>query len=197
MNALHGLFLAVLILPVGQPQPTPQTIDERFTRLIELKKQIADLTKTKLALEADIASAIKELLDKARNNGIPFEPPAPPGPPTPPVPVDPLAAKLKAAFDADPADPAARRNSAKDLAALYRAAAKLCGDASIESSADLMDQVTKAAKKMVGETALRGVRLIVNTGLNDLLPFEAPLSAEQRQATAALFVKVSGILEGF
>lgn len=118
----------------------------------------------------------------------------PPKPPEPP-PTDPLAAKLKLVFDADPAALATRREQAKDLAALYRQAAKLAEDESVATSGALLQRVKDASATLVGPTALREVRRVVAQELAAVLPTDDVLSAEQRRATAALFLRLAAILD--
>jgi hypothetical protein len=124
---------------------------------------------------------------------------APPGPgpnPKPPnPPPDVLRAKLKAAFDSDSADPAQKREQAKDLAALYRAAAKLAEDSAVPTSGELLRRVRDAAGTLIGPDALKEVRRIVGGELAALLPTDAALTDTQRTTAAALFRKLAAILE--
>lgn len=124
---------------------------------------------------------------------------APPGPgpnPKPPVPPpDALRAKLKAALDADAAPPELKREQAKDLAALYRAAAKLAGDSAVPTSGELLRRVRDAAGTLIGPDALKEVRRFVGSELASLLPTDAALSDAQRASAAALFRKLASLLE--
>ena len=121
-------------------------------------------------------------------------PPDPkPKPPDPPA--DPLRAKLKAAYDAD-ASPK-RQDQAKDLAALYREAAKLAADGTVATSGDLLARVRAASASLVGPDALKGVRQVAAAELVAVLPTDAPLSGDQRAAAAALFLKLAELLDGF
>jgi hypothetical protein len=129
-------------------------------------------------------------------------PPDPgPGPgPKPPVPppADPLRVKLKTAFDADGAAPELRRNQAKDLAALYREAGKLCVSPDVQTAGDLLARVKAASASMVGPDALKGVRTAVAGELALLFPTDGPLGAvdsEPRKKAAALFTKLAVILD--
>ena len=119
---------------------------------------------------------------------------APPGP-GPKPPDDLLRAKLKAAFDSDAAPAATKREQAKDLAALYRAAAKLARDSATPTSGELLARVREAARTLVGPDALKEVRHVAGDALAALLPTDAPLSDAQRAAAAALFTKLATILE--
>lgn len=123
--------------------------------------------------------------------------PGPLPPPKPkPKPEDPLKARLKAAYDADPAEPAKRKDQAKDLAELYRQAADLCGKPEVATSGDLLHRVRAASATLVGADALKGVRREVAQELAVLLPADAALSGEQRLAVAELFRKLAAILDG-
>lgn len=101
--------------------------------------------------------------DPARCVVVIGQPPGPkPNPPEPPQPpADPLRAKLKATFDSDSAPAAAKREQAKDLAALYRAAAKLAQNSATSTSGELLARVREAARTLVGPDALKDVRHVV------------------------------------
>jgi hypothetical protein len=121
---------------------------------------------------------------------------APPNPRPPAPPVDPLKAKLKAAYDADPAPVAAKLESAKDLAALYRQAAQLVVKPDVATAGDLLARVKTAASSLVGADALKGVRTVVAGELSVLFPADGPLTDVQRQKAAELFTKLASILDG-
>src|SRR5579872_4312921 len=126
----------------------------------------------------------------------PPAPPVPPAPPAPPPPADPLQAKLAAAFSAAAGTPAQKKEWAKDLAALYRAAAKLSNDPTVTSAATLKAKLSAAAGALVGDTALREVRTVVAGELAVVLPTaEADLTADHRAAAAALFSRFAAALE--
>ncbi len=127
----------------------------------------------------------------------PLPEPRPPPPPDPPQPrpPDPLQARLSAAYTADAAAPDVKREHAKDLAALYRAAAKLADDPTIATSGELLRRVRDAAGLLIGPQALRDIRQIVASELASLLPTDAPLTASQRASAAQLFRKLAGYLE--
>jgi hypothetical protein len=118
-----------------------------------------------------------------------------PNPKPPEPPPDSLRVKLKAAFDADPAPSESKREHAKDLAALYCAAAKLAEDASVPTSGELLRRVRDAAGTLIGSDALREVRRVAGNELSALLPTDAPLSPQHRTSAAALFRKLATILE--
>lgn len=124
--------------------------------------------------------------------GTPGPEPKPPDPPA-----DPLRAKLKVAFDADNAPLAQKREQTRDLAALYRAAAKLAEDSAVGTSGELLRRVRDAAGTLVGADALKDVRRVVGGELATLLPIDVALTGSQRTTIAALFRQLSDILDGF
>ncbi len=115
--------------------------------------------------------------------------------PGPKPPDDRLFARLKSAFDSDSALAATKREQAKDLAALYRAAAKLAQDPETPTSGELLARVRQAARTLVGPDALKDVRHVAADALAALLPTDAPLAEVQRATVAALFTRLATILE--
>jgi hypothetical protein len=132
--------------------------------------------------------------DPARCTVVLGDPPGP-KPPDPRPPTDPLRAKLKAALDADAAPAATKREQAKDLAALYRAAARLARDSAVPTSGELLARVRDAARTLVGPDALKDVRRAAGDELSALLPTDAPLTDPLRTSAAALFTKLASLLE--
>ena len=119
-----------------------------------------------------------------------------PGPgPGPAPPADPLKARLKAAYDTDPLVIDKRREQAKDLAALYRQAAKLAADPTVATSGDLLQRVKAAAGTLVGADSLKAVRTVAGVELAAVLPTDAALADDQRSAAAALFAKLAATLD--
>jgi hypothetical protein len=121
----------------------------------------------------------------------PVPPPAPPPPPD-----DPLAKRLKAAYDADPAPQKAEAK--KDLAELYRQAARLAADPAVRTAGDLLGRVRKAAEALA-PGALVGLRKVVAEELAKVLPGDAgeALTAGHRVAAAELFSKLAAALDSF
>lgn len=194
-GGLSGPLAALLQPAPPAPAPAPPTLDQLIQRVQDLRKQKAELQKAEDAAAADLKArlqALKDLLDSLN-----IDPhPAPPKPPTPPAPpADPLAAKLKAAFDGDAADVAKRREQAKDLAALYRQAAKLAADNSVAAAGDLLSRVKTASAALVGADALKAVRGVVASELAAILPTDDPLTDAQRKSAADLFAKLAVVLE--
>ena len=192
-----SLLVALLAAPVAAQEPAPPTLDQLIDRLAELQKRKDDAAKEAEAVKDSIRTLWKGYGEKLQKLGV-LDPLPPPAPPKPPEPVDPLKARLAAAFDAD-ADAAGKRGHAKDLAALYRQAAKLAQDTSVATSGDLLQQVARAAATLLndppGGKHLAGVRRVVGEELNRLLPTDDPLTDAQRKAAAELFGKLATILD--
>jgi hypothetical protein len=113
-----------------------------------------------------------------------------------PTPADPLRARLKSAFDKSAGSPAEKAEWAKDLAALYRQAARLSADASVTSAAALKQKLKDASAALVGAEALKEVRQAVALELATVLPgTETDLTDDQRAAAAALFLRLAVILD--
>lgn len=170
--------------------PAPASVDSLIERIAELRRQRADLDKREAELVAALKAELKRLQDLADRLGLNLPLPKPPEPPA-----DPLRAKLKTAFDADPLQLDKRKGAAADLAALYRQAAKLAADPEVATSGALLDRVRQAAGMLVGADGLRDVRRAAGAELSAILPTDADLTAEQRDATAKLFQRLAVILE--
>ncbi len=205
------MTLALLVIPSAfarsqEPDARP-TIDEQIAKLVALKQQQADLKKQEEVVAADLKKRFDDLRDLLDKLGIidpkPPKPPEPKPPePKPPEPVDPLVAKLKAAFAADPPTSLeTKREYAKLLAALYRAAEKLTRNESVGTSGELLAQVSRAAADLLedppGMKKLAGTRKVVNAELATLLPTDELLTEGQRASVAALFKKLAAILDAF
>lgn len=125
--------------------------------------------------------------------------PPDPGPIPPPKPADPLRAKLLAAYGAEAAADKAER--VRDLAELYRQAARFAGTAA--TAAELRGLIRDASALMFAEdkaappVILKGVRGVVGAELAALLPADAPLTPDQRAAAAALFRRLAETLDTF
>lgn len=117
-----------------------------------------------------------------------------PAPPRP-EPADPLRGRMRAAFDADPAPPPAKREQARDLAELYRQAGKLCGDPAVLTSGDLLQRVKAAAVTLVGADALKDVRRVAAAEIAAVLATDAPLTDDQRTRAAAAFARLAETLD--
>jgi hypothetical protein len=178
--------------------PPPSTIPEVIKAILGLRAERMELDKK----EGDARKLLDKLLKEQQDalDLLNVKPPKPPEP-KPPEPVDPLAKKLRAAFDGDPVQLDTRRGQAKDLAALYRQAAKLAQDTSVASSGELLAQVSKAAATMLSDPPpparrnLADVRKVVALELGTVLPTDDALTDAQRKAVAELFAKLAAILE--
>jgi hypothetical protein len=186
-----NLLLALLLLPL--PSAPAPSVDELIERVESLDKQRTEIEKQRTAAIAELKARLKEIQDRLDRLNIPT--PKPPEP-EPPKPNDPLATKLKAAFEADAAPAATKREHAKDLAALYRQAAKLAADEAVPTSGELLRMVREASGRLVGADALKDVRRVVAGELGELLPTDGALSGEQRKQAAALFAKLAAVLDG-
>lgn len=121
----------------------------------------------------------------------------PPGPAPPPTPVDPLRAKLRSAFGRAAGTPAEKREWAKDLAALYRAAAKLVPDPGLVTAGQLKLKLKDASATLIGPDALKEVRQAVAVELAAVLPTtDADLTDAHRATAAALFTRLATVLDG-
>ncbi len=194
MQLLVSLALTIAPLPVAA-DPSP-SVPELIAKVKELRLKEAEARKAREVAEAELKAEAKRQQDELDKLFGPTPDPKP-NPPKPPEPVDPLRAKLRAAFDADPAQLDIRRNSAKDLAELYRQASKLSADASVETSGDLLKRVRDASATLVGADALRECRRVVAQELGALLPTDEPLTDGQRKAVAELFGRLAVVLESF
>ena len=126
-------------------------------------------------------------------------PPGPPPPgPTPPVPpapppADPFAAKVRAAYTADPAGPAEKRGEAVLLAELYRQAADLAGKPEIATGGQLVEQVKKAADAL-RVTGLVAVRNVVAAELGQVADLTTPLTADARAKVASVYKRAAAAI---
>lgn len=188
-------------VPPG-PAVTP-TIEQLIAKLTDLRKQRADVEKAEAAVAADIRARVKELTDKLAKLGlVDVLPPGPgpnppvPVPPVPPVPVDPLKQKLRVGFDLAAGTATQKREWAKELAALYRAAAKLVVNPELATAGQLKDKLREAAASLIGADSLKEVRQAVAVELAGVLPTtEGELTDEQRKAAAVLFGKLASLLD--
>lgn len=188
--------------PAQEPPKPPASggIDATIDRIAELRRQRAELDKQEQAAVGELKVQLKSLNDRLDRLGVLGPPPKPPEPAPPkPDPPDPLRAKLKAAFDADPAPASDRRAQALDLAALYRAAAALARDEACATSGELLGRVTEAAGRLLadppGGRKLAAVRKAAAAELAAVLPTDAPLAPGSRAAAAALFERLAAALD--
>lgn len=94
----------------------------------------------------------------------------PPPPPPPPPPVDPIFQGLALAFSTDPA-PAADKAKYRDvLAGVYNQIGELAFNAEVQTIGQLYNKLRDAAKILLPDNALRGVREVVATEFQAKLP---------------------------
>lgn len=187
-------LLALLLgaAPLAAQDKAPANIDQTIDRIAELRARRAELDKLEAAAVGDLKAQLKALNDKIDKLGLSGPAPVPP----PPVPVDLLRGRLRDALKAAAGDDAKKREWAKDLAALYRAAAKLTADPEVATAAALSQRLKDAAKALVGADTLIEVRRVVSAELGAVLPTaDADLTDTQRAAASALFAKLATHLD--
>lgn len=192
------LALALCGAPLCAQQPPP-SIDQLAADVVGIRTKRAELEKAEAEKLGAIAAELKrqrELLEKLGLDTPTPKPPAPVPPPVPVPPVDPLRSKLKAAFDAALGASADKAEWARDLAALYRAAAKLAADPTLATAGTLRAKLKDASAALIGSEALKEVRQAVAVELAAVLPTtDADLTDAHRAAAAALFKALAGHLE--
>ena len=196
---LRPLAITALVLCCthsGAQEPPRPSVEQLVEKVAEYDRQQVEITKNRAQAVADLKAELKRLQDLIDKLNLPDVGPKP-VPPKPPEPADPLRAKLRAAYDADPADAAQKRTHARDLAALYRQAAKLAQDAAVATSGELLGRVRDAAGTLIGADALRECRRCVGAELGALLPTDDALAPDQRKAAADLFTRLAAILDTF
>lgn len=185
----------------AQDSPTP-SVDSLVAKLADLRKQRAALEKSEAEVRAALKAELKRIADlvgKLDVDGPPVVPPDVKPKPPEPAPVDPLTQRVRDAIRASAGTDAAKRAQCLDLAALYRAAAKLAPDAAQFPDADsLLARLRQAAAQMLGDPdALREVRRVVAGELAAVLPTvaDAPLTDSHRAAAVKVFERLAAILE--
>ncbi len=195
---LLSLLLTATAARGADPAPS---IDTTIERIADLRAKQAELAKQEQTAVADLRNQLKALNDKIDALGLDKRPDKKPDdkivpPPVPPAPVDPLKVKLKAALDASAGSDAQKKEWAKDLAALYRQAAKLVTDPTLTTAVQLRQKLKDASAALIGADALVPVRQVVALELAAVLPTtEADLTDAQRVAAAVLFTKLAVLLD--
>jgi hypothetical protein len=105
--------------------------------------------------KGDVPSEIVEFLVTVEPDG-----PEPPPDPKPPEPSDPLTRKLREAFQADPGDPAAKREYLAVLAGFYSAMAKHVSADQVATVGDLLSDYRNAIPAVLPESAIPAVRKV-------------------------------------
>ena len=124
--------------------------------------------------------------------------PAPPTPPAPPAPTDPLAARLQAAYAADPAPVAVKQKQIAILYGVYGAMAEHCqSDTTLKTLGDVLTELQNTAKwlGLVSDGLIECRKMIAaevgSLGTSPGMAFDATL----RAATVACFGKIAKALE--
>lgn len=115
----------------------------------------------------------------------------------PPTPASTLNADVKAAYDRDSTEPLAKALLAKKLAQLWRATASpdyLAEYKPTTTWADVFTDVSTANAKLMGQTDLQGVRLVVAKYLDGRIPTDRKTKLDPKLA-AAEFGAVASALE--
>lgn len=193
-----ALLLLALAPLAARADDAPASVDALVAKLAELRKQRADLDRKEADLRGQLKAELKRIADLVGKLDVDAPPVVPPKPPEP-VPVDALRDKVRDAIKASAGDDAAKRKQCLDLAALYRAAAKLAPDVAQFPDADaLLARLRQAAAQMLGDPdALREVRKVVAGELAAVLPTvaDAPLTDAHRAGAVRVFERLASILE--
>lgn len=201
-TAALALLIATLSTAATRAAEPPSTsVDALVGQIGEIRKQRAALDKAEAELRASLKAELKRIADLVEKLGTDdVKPPVVPPDVKPPLPpADPLTVRVREAIRASAGSDAEKRKQCLDLAALYRAAAKLAPDAAQFPDADaLLTRLRQAAAQMLGDPdALREVRKVVAGELAAVLPTvaDAPLTAEHRAAAVKVFERLAAILE--
>lgn len=183
----------------AQDSPTP-SVDSLVAKLAELKRQRAALDKSEAEVRGQLKAELKRIADLVGKLDVDAPHVVPPDVrPKPPEPAaDPLRDRVRDAIRASAGTDAEKRKQCLDLAALYRAAAKMAPDAEQFPDADaLLTRLRQAAANLVGADALREVRRVVAGELAAVLPTvaDAPLTDAHRAAAVKVFERLAAILE--
>lgn len=196
------LALALLVtsgLCAGAQDPAkPASVDQLVDQVHGIRKARAELDKQESAALMALRAELKRQNDLIERLNIDApKPPKPVDPDViPPKPVDPLRVKLKSAFDASMGGTGEKSEWAKDLAALYRAAAKLVNDPTLTTATALRAKLKEASASLIGAESLTEVRKAVAVELAGVLPTtDGELTGEHRDAAAKLFKRLAEMLE--
>lgn len=197
-TALLALTLALAPL-AARADDAPPSVDSLVAKIGDIRKQRAALDRQEAELRASLKTELKRIADLVDKLGGDDKPPVVPPKPPEPVPVDPLVQRVRDAIKASAGSDADKRRQCLDLAALYRAAAKLAPDAAQFPDADaLLKRLREAAGQLLGDPdALREVRKVVAGELAAVLPTvaDAPLTDAHRAGAVKVFERLAAILE--
>lgn len=174
--------------------------DPKSTVVIGLKVgrfRIAAYT-AKDDVPSKLAEAVVIVTDPDAPPG-PVDPPKPPPtPPTPPGPADPLAAKIKAAFDADKSDAKAKKEAATALQGLFLELSVSIDKGTYANVGQFLEAYRQIAAKMVpGETIIDARRIAATEAYAVFgSDAEAQFSNEMKTKGKALLAKLAEIFGG-
>lgn len=192
-----ALLLLALAPLAARADDAPPSVDALVAKLAELRKQRADLDRKEADLRGQLKAELKRIADLVGKLDVDAPPVVPPKPPEPAA--DPLRDKVRDAIRASAGTEAVKRGQALELAALYRAAAKVVLDAAQFPDSDaLLARLRQAAAQMLGDPdALREVRRVVAGELASVLPTvaDAPLTDAHRAGAVRVFERLASILE--
>lgn len=169
----------------------PATLDALVDKVIEIRKQRADLQKAEESALAEVRARLKAIEEKL--NQIDVKPPQPV--PPQPNPGDPLSLAIKAAFgEATPQ----KVEQCKLLAELYLQASVLAAKEDLATTAQLMGKISEASRGL-GIDGLMPVRVLIanecKAALGTVEP-PVPLTPTLRAKAKELFLRVHIALKG-
>lgn len=195
---MNLIFLMAVAPILGAVQLPPPTIDGLIDKVLDLRKQIAELEKQ----EATTLTQLQALLadQKKRLDELNVKPPVPPDPPLP----DAVAAALRSAYAKDVEAKNGTKGELADLTSLWRMAGQMVlqkGSTTykVDSSADLMAAIREAAVTMkLSPTTFRNLRTQIGVEVASALGEESDTqyTDAQRVKAAAFLTKISEVLSG-
>lgn len=190
-------MLLLLFCLFAQPVPT---IDNLIDKVLDLRKQKAELEKAETAALLQLQTLLAEQQKRIDELGMRPKPPDPVPKP------DKLVEALKAAHKMDADAGKGTKEQLASLASLWKMAGELAlqknsKEFAIESSADLMAAIRKAAitLNLPTDTVFPALRKQIGAEVFERLGEEVftPFTDEQREQSAALFKKIGEVLSGF
>lgn len=180
---MNALILTLLLLPAGDPP----SLDALVDRVVDIRRQQAELAKEEAATLAEVRARLKALEERLGKID--------PKPPEPPKPADPLAVALRAAFVVDTG--AAKAEHLLTLAELYKQAGDLAGLEAVTTTGQLMERIRQAAAALKIDGLLTCRKLIAAECAAVLgTDRDAAMTAATREKAKALFLRVHEALKG-
>jgi len=139
--------------------------------------------------KGDVPSEIVEFLVTVEADG-------PPPEPKPPEPVDPLARKLREALQADPGEPAKRREHVQALAGFYAAMAKHVETNQVATIGDLLSDYRNAIPAVLPDDAIPAVRKVCGDEVAAIAGSDADrrIDADLKSKLVDLFTRLASAL---